>query len=77
MKNKFLEGFKEALEMEGREIVMSDVFRDYSEWDSLGQLSLIAMLDENFGVTIEEEVFRTLLTVEDVYNEVVKRAETH
>lgn len=76
MKDKFIDGLREALELEDKDIKMSDTFRNYDEWNSLGQLSLIAMLDENFDVTIEEEVFNKLLTVEDLYNEVLKRAES-
>lgn len=74
MKDKFIDGLREALELEEKEIKMEDDFRNYDEWNSLGQLSLIAMLDENFEVTIEEEVFKKLVTVGDLYDEVVKRA---
>lgn len=75
MQQKFLELFKEALEIEGRDILLSDVFRDYKEWSSLAQLSLIAMLDEQFDVVIETADFKKLLTVGDLLNEVVKRTE--
>jgi acyl carrier protein len=73
MEEKFLESFKEALEIE-KEISMSDKFRDLDEWNSLGRLSLIAMLDDNYEVTIEDEVFKQLITVSDLYNEVQKRS---
>lgn len=75
MQQKFLELFKEALEIEGRDILLSDVFRDYKEWSSLAQLSLIAMLDEQFDVVIETAEFKKLITVGDLLNEVVKRTE--
>jgi len=65
MKDKFIEQFKEVLEIEDREISLEDVFRDYDEWDSLVQLSLIAMLDEEFEVSIEEDDFEKLVTVGD------------
>lgn len=74
MQNQFLSQIKEVLEIEDREIFLSDTFRDFDEWDSLSRLSLIAMLDDDYEVTIEEEVFKTLLTLEDLYNEVQKRA---
>lgn len=73
MKNTFLDQIKEVVEIEDRDIFMSDTFRDYDEWDSLCRLSLIAMLDDEYEVNIEEEVFKTLLTLEDLWNEVVKR----
>ena len=73
MENKFLSSIKEALEIEDREIALTDVFRDFDEWDSLSRLSLIAMLDDDYEVAIEDEVFKNLLTLEDLYNEVQKR----
>jgi acyl carrier protein len=74
MQNQFLSQIKEVLEIEDREIFLSDTFRDFDEWDSLSRLSLIAMLDDDYEVAIEEEVFKTLLTLADLYNEVQKRA---
>ena len=53
---------------------MDDKFRDYEEWGSLAQLSLIVMLDENFGVEIEVEDFEKLITLEDLMKEVKKRS---
>ena len=73
MKDKFIQQFKEVLEIEDREIQLEDIFRDYEEWDSLVQLSLIAMLDEEFEVEIEEDDFNKLITVGDLLSEVEKR----
>jgi acyl carrier protein len=70
MKEKFLDSFKEALQIEDREIALEDVFRNYEEWDSLGRLSLIAALDEEFDLQIEDKEFEKLLTVGDLLNEV-------
>ena len=75
MQNQFLSQIKEVLEIEDREIFLSDTFRDFDEWDSLSRLSLIAMLDDDYEVAIEEEVFKTLLTLEDLYTEVQKRTQ--
>lgn len=72
MEQKFLESFKEALEIE-KEISMSYKFRELEEWNSLGRLSLIAMLDDNYDVTIEDEAFKQLITISDLYKEVQKR----
>ena len=73
MENQFLVLIKEVLEIEDREILLTDTFRNYDEWDSLALLSLIAMLDDEYGVAIEEKVFKTLLTLEDLYQEVQTR----
>ncbi|WP_020538024.1 acyl carrier protein [Lewinella cohaerens] len=71
MQDKFIEAFKEALELEN-EVNLSDQFRDYDEWDSLARLSLIAMLDDEFELQIENAQFEKLETVEDLLNAVKK-----
>jgi acyl carrier protein len=74
MKEKFINSLKETLEIQNREINLSDNFRNYKEWDSLAQLSLIAMLDDEYGVAIENEKFIKLITVEDLMNEVINNS---
>ena len=66
MEEKFINAFKEALEMEDQDVSLNDKFRDFEEWDSLSRLSLIAMLDEEYGVQIEEGEFEKLETVGDI-----------
>ena len=68
---KFIDLLHEALERED-EIQMGDNFRSYDEWDSLAYLSLIALLDDEFGVQIEEAEFKQLKTVQDIYDAVKK-----
>lgn len=72
MENKFIEALQEALEMEDQEINFDDNFRDYDTWDSLSRLSLIAVLDEEFDVQIEDAKFEKLITVKDLYDAVVE-----
>lgn len=66
---QFITAFKEALEIEG-DVNMEDHFRDYDEWDSLARLSLIAMMDQEYGIQIEGEAFDALQTVGDLYQAV-------
>jgi acyl carrier protein len=66
METKFIGLFKEALEFEDKDIQLDDKFREYPEWDSLSRLSLIAMLDDEFDIQIEDDVFKTLITVGDL-----------
>lgn len=70
---KFLENLKEVLEIEGRELNMSDEFRSYEEWDSLAFLSVIAMIDEEYDIQIEGRQFKELKTVEDLYKAVTNK----
>ncbi len=65
-KQKFIENFKDALEIEGRELALTDKFRDYPEWSSLAFLSVIAMIDDEYDVVIEGKDFKTLNTLQDI-----------
>ena len=66
MEDKIKDAFREAMDNDDLEIEITDTFRDYDDWDSLAYLSMIAALDEEFGVEIENEEFEKLETVEDL-----------
>jgi acyl carrier protein len=68
MEQKFINLFVETVGIEGREIFMSDEFREFEEWDSLALLSVIAMIDEEYDLIIESNDFQNLKTVGDIYN---------
>ncbi|MBR5146687.1 MAG: acyl carrier protein [Bacteroidales bacterium] len=72
MEQKFFDLLKEAIEIEDHDVNMEDLFREYPEWSSLAYLSIIAMLDEEYDVQIEEAEFKTLRTVADLYNAIQK-----
>jgi acyl carrier protein len=73
MEKKIIEQLKEILEMENIEVNLEDNFRDYENWDSMAALSVIAMIDDEFGVLINGEDFRNLDTVGDLIQAVKKR----
>lgn len=73
MEDKIIEAFRDAMDNEELEIKLSDSFRDYEDWDSLAYLSMIAALDEEFGIEIEDEEFEKLKTVGDVLNAVKEK----
>ncbi|WP_445718794.1 acyl carrier protein [Flavobacterium sp.] len=75
MEAKFLEMISDVLEIEDRTIEITDAFRDYDEWDSLARLSLIAEIDDVYNIVIEDEVFKNLITLADLYNEINKRTQ--
>lgn len=70
MKKKFLNAFKEALEIEEDKVEMSDVMSDFDTWDSMSRLSLIALLDEHFEIEISDDEFENMTTVQDLYDKV-------
>ncbi len=66
MEAKFIELFKQVLEIEEDIVTKETVFRELEQWDSLAYLSVIAMMDEEFGVVIEGVEFKKLITVADL-----------
>ena len=72
--NEFVELFAEQFdETDASEIQASTVFHDLEEYSSLIALSIIAMIDEEFDVTIKGNAMRASVTVEDLYNKVVEK----
>lgn len=72
--NEFVKLFAEQFdETEASEIQASTVFHDLDEYSSLIALSIIAMIDEEFDVTIKGDDMRASVTVEDLYNKVVEK----
>ena len=67
MEEKFYSVLKEALEMEDQQLSMDDKFRDYEGWSSLKELSVLAMMDSEFGVELEMKDFNRLVTVGDLF----------
>lgn len=56
----------EALDIEPGTLKPETRLEDLQEWDSLGMVSLIAMLDKHFSVRLQPEEIRALVTVEDI-----------
>lgn len=73
MQEKFLQLFKETLDIEDREINISDEFRSYDEWDSIANLSVIAMIDDEFDVVIENSEFKNIQTIQGLWDEIQRR----
>ena len=48
-------------------------FRETDEWSSLIALSVIAMVDEVFGVTLKGDDIRLSETVEDIYKKILEK----
>jgi len=61
----FINEFKDALEIEDedQEITLETNLKDLEEYDSLSVLSIIAMIDKNFGEQIPSSDFVKVTTV--------------
>ena len=74
--NEFVELFAEQFdETDASEIQASTVFHDLDEYSSLIALSIIAMVDEAYDVTLKGDDMRSAVTIEDLFNIVKSKAE--
>lgn len=64
--NEKLALIEEALDTEEGTLTPEMSLDDVEEWDSIGALALIVMLDENFDATISGEQIKALNTVGDI-----------
>lgn len=65
--DNFIEKLSSSLERDPSLINAEDEFRNYEEWDSLAVLSLIAMIKQNYNITIPRKDFDELNTVSDLF----------
>ena len=66
MKEQIMKMLEELLEREAGSIKGEDEFREYEEWDSLAYLAVIAEIDDEFGIVIPVEEFRSCKTVKEL-----------
>ena len=72
---EFIANFAEQFEdTDASEITAATEFKSLDEWSSLIALSVIAMVDEEYDVTLKGDDIRGAVTVEDLYNIVKSRA---
>ena len=71
---EFIENFANQFEDTEASVITPEIkFRDLDEWSSLIALSVIAMIDEEYDVTINGEDMRSATTVQDLFNIVSSR----
>lgn len=71
----FIEHFAEQFDdTDINEFKPETVFKELDEWSSLIALSVIAMVDEEYDITIKGDDIRNSITVEDLFNAVKAKA---
>lgn len=70
----FIENFAEQFDDTTVEMLNEETkFRELDEWSSLVALSVIAMVDEVYGVTLSGEDIRGSGTIGDLFNKIVAK----
>lgn len=73
--NEFISNFADQFDdTDASEIKAETVFKELDEWSSLIALSVIAMVDEEYDITIKGDDIRNSNTVEDLFNTVKAKA---
>ena len=47
---------------------VQDSFREYDEWDSLTQLTLVATLDDEFNINVTSDELEEITSILDILN---------
>jgi len=63
-KLEFYQRLAEILDVE--EVKPENVLKDFDGWDSLAILSVLAMTDAKYGVSVKAEEIRSVITAEDL-----------
>ena len=66
----FLQNIKETLDNDAKVLKMSDEFREYEEWDSIANLSVIAMIDVEYDLIIDNNEFKNISTLQELWNKI-------
>lgn len=57
---------EETLELDEGTLTVDTVLADVDEYDSMAKLSLIVMMDDEFGKKLTGDVIKSLVTVGDI-----------
>lgn len=72
---EFISNFAEQFDDLDASILTPETeFKALEDWNSLVALSVIAMIDEEYDVTIKGDDIRNAKTIEDLFNTVKERA---
>ena len=73
--NEFIGNFADQFDdTDPSEIKAETVFKELEEWSSLIALSVIAMVDEEYDITIKGDDIRNSNTIADLFNLVKSKA---
>lgn len=73
---EFIDNFADQFEdTDASEIKAETKFHELEDWSSLIALSIIAMVDEEYDVTLKGDDIKNAATVQDLFNVVKSKAE--
>lgn len=73
--NEFIKKFQEQFENEKLVLNADTYFKELDEWTSLMGISIIAMVDDEYNISISGSDIRNSDTIEDLFDIVKSRAD--
>ena len=69
----FIRNFADQLDDTDAAVLTPETeFRELDDWSSLAALSIIAMVDEEYGISIASETFEKAKTIQDLFDQINK-----
>lgn len=72
-RNEFLDQIRNTLEIDGRELTLADELKQLDEWDSMACLSVIAMIEDEYGIVLRPSDFIAMERVGDIASAIEKK----
>ena len=73
-KNSFIENFADLYEETDASAFTPDTkFKELEEWSSLVALSIIAMVDEEYDITLKGDDIRSATTINDLFETIKEK----
>lgn len=70
---EFIQNFADQLDDTDAEVLTPETkFQELDDWGSLAALSIIAMVDEEYGVSIDGDTFKKANTIQDLFDQINK-----
>ena len=70
----FIKNLAEQYEdVEVSEFTPETKFKEFDEWSSLTSLSIIAMIDDEYGVVVKGDEIRQAMTVQDLFDIIIAK----
>jgi len=68
--NQICSVLAEALHIDGSEVTAEAAFGDVPQWDSMGHMEVMMLLEEKFGVEINADTISNLLNVQLIFEHI-------
>jgi acyl carrier protein len=73
--NEFIQNFADQFDdTDASEFTATTNFKELDEWSSLIALSIIAMVDDEYDVTLKGDDIKNAVTIEDLFKTVESKA---